>query len=163
GNNRIGFVGNMSGQPGPLELLPSAFFPAAGGGPRWNPGLDTGTAFADLFGNAAPPPGANDVNLSLGPDVRADLLAGVQGVADFQNWLGEPKVSSPPAPETWLIYGTERNTETRFEFAGSVPNPVVTAEGDGTVPVVSATALGLAADHQLSVPGLEHSTACQDE
>jgi hypothetical protein len=43
-----------------------------------------------------------------------------------------------------------------------VPTPVVTAGGDGTVPAVSATALGLVADRQHPVPGLEHSTACRD-
>jgi pimeloyl-ACP methyl ester carboxylesterase len=160
GNSRIGFIGNMSGQPGPLQLVPSAFFPTEDDGHRWHQALDAGTTFGDLYGNAASPPGVNDGHLSLSADVRADLLARVQDVADFQNWLGEPKVSNPPMPPTWLVYGTERNTETRIEFAGSVPNPVVTAGGDGTVPAVSAMALGLAGDRQLAVPGLEHSTAC---
>jgi pimeloyl-ACP methyl ester carboxylesterase len=163
GNSRIGFVGNMSGQPGPMQLMPSAFFPVEDGGQRWNQALDTGTAFGDLFDNAASPPGVNDVDLALSADVRADLLERVRDVADFQNWLGEPRISNPPAPETWLIYGTERNTETRIEFAGSVPTPVVTAGGDGTVPAVSATALGLVADRQHPVPGLEHSTACRNQ
>jgi hypothetical protein len=39
----------------------------------------------------------------------------------------------------------------------------VTPDGDGTVPSLSATALGLAPDRQFSIDDLEHATACRHE
>jgi hypothetical protein len=56
GNSRAAFLGNMSGQPGPLQLLPSAFFSVDGSGQHWHAALDTGTPHEDLYGNANSPP-----------------------------------------------------------------------------------------------------------
>jgi hypothetical protein len=161
GTSRAGFIGNMSGQPGPLQLLPSAFFSVDSQGQHWHTALDTGTAFTDLYGNSSSPPGLNDVDLQLATDVRNDLLQRIGDIADFQGWLGAPVDTDHVLPETWLIYGTGRQTETRVDFDGATAEPIVTDNGDGTVPALSATALGLAQDRQFAVADLEHATACQ--
>jgi pimeloyl-ACP methyl ester carboxylesterase len=161
GDSRAAFVGNMSGQPGPLQLLPSESFPADEEGQPWNGAL-AGTPFAGLYGNADSPPGLDDGNLQLPAEARDDLVERIQDVADFFAWLGAPRRPDLVPPETWLIYGTGRDTETRITFADGTPQPVVTEDGDGTVPSLSATALGLAADRQFAVAGLGHATACQD-
>jgi hypothetical protein len=162
GTTRAAFTGNMSGLPGAMELMPSGYFPADTGGRPWNGDITGGVTHADLYGNAMSPPGLNDLALQLPADARADLVERIQDVADFHGWLGAPLDPAHPAPETWLIYGTGQDTETRIDFAGSDPQPGVTADGDGTVPSLSATALALAADRQFAVTGLVHAVACQD-
>jgi hypothetical protein len=160
GSTRGAFIGNMSGQPGPLQLLPSAFFPANSQHQMWHESLDAGLAFSDLYSDADSPPGLNDLNLTLAADVRADFVERLQDVADFHEWLGPPN-GAPLPPETWLIYGTDTPTEMRIGFDGSAAKPDVAPEGDGTVPGVSATALQLAPDRQFAVPGLVHADACK--
>jgi pimeloyl-ACP methyl ester carboxylesterase len=161
GNSRAGFVGNMSGQPGPLELLPSAFFPT-NAGLHWHGSLDAGLTHNALYNNNASPPGLNDLQLTLVAEARADLLERIQDIADFHGWLGAPARTDVSWPDSWLIYGTGRATETRIDFPGGAPQPGVTPEGDGTVPFLSATALGLPGDRQFGLDSLEHSTACLD-
>jgi hypothetical protein len=161
GTSRAAFVGNMSGQPGPLQLLPSAFFSVDSHGQHWHTALDNGTTFTELYGNSTSPPGLNDVDLELATDIRNDLLQRIEDLADFQAWLGAPLDTDHVLPDTWLIYGTGRQTETRIDFDGPTAQPVVTDMGDGTVPSLSATALGLAQDRQFPVTNLEHATACQ--
>jgi hypothetical protein len=160
GSTRGAFIGNMSGQPGPLQLLPSAFFPANSQHQSWHESLDEGMTFSNLYSDADSPPGLNDLNLTLAADVRADFVERLQDVADFHEWLGPPN-GAPPSPQTWLIYGTGTRTEMRIRFNGSAADPDVEFEGDGTVPAVSATALQLAPDRQFAVPGLVHADACK--
>ena len=162
GNTRAGFVGNMSGQPGPLQLLPSGFFPPAADGRAWHAALDAGTAFADLYGSPDSPPGLNDPALDLPADARADFADRVVDVADFHAWLGFPAAPNPAPPETWLICGSVRPTEVRVGFAAGRPDPGVAAEGDGTVPYLSAAALRVADGRRFTVAGVEHATACGD-
>ena len=80
----------------------------------------------------------------------------------FHAWLGAPADPQRLHPDTWLIYGIEYPTETRIGFQGVTPFPGVTPGGDGTVPVLSATALRLQPDRMMAIPGLEHSRACLD-
>jgi hypothetical protein len=107
-------------------------------------------------------PGLNDQALFLPADTRQDLVERIQDVAVFHGWLGAPVNPALPAAETWLIYGTGRDTETHIAFSGNTPQPGVTQDGDGTVPSISALALALAANRQFAVSGIEHSVACRD-
>jgi hypothetical protein len=157
GNSRAGFVGNMSGQPGPLQLLPSEFFPT-NADHHWLTALDNGLAHADLYNNAASPPGLNDLELELADEVRADLVERIKDVADFHGWLGAPARTDVPWPASWLICGTGRATETHMDFPDGTAQPDVTPDGDGTVPFLSATALP--ANQQFALEGIEHSMAC---
>ena len=156
GNSRAGFVGNMSGQPGPLQLLPSRFF---AGQPAWHGHLDAGTAFDDLYAGAASPPGLLDATLGLADDIAADLRARVDDVNGFHAWLGDPKPAAG-GPETWLVYGTGVKTEVAIGFDGGSARPGLSLHGDGTVPVASACALGLPEDRMLAVADMVHADAC---
>jgi hypothetical protein len=155
GNSRAGFVGNMSGQPGPVQLLPSRFLLAD---PPWAAALDDGSDFAGLYPNAESPPGLLDPELDLSPEVADDLRARIADVAGFQDELGDP---TAPGPDTWLLYGSGVDTETRIEFAGRTATPRLTPDGDGVVPRASARALGLPADRMIPIDGLVHAEACQ--
>ena len=128
GNSRAGFVGNMSGQPGPLQLLPSAYFPTDAGG-HWHTALDAGLLYRDLYPNHTSPPGLCDATLSLPAEALADLAQRVQDVMAFHAWLGAPADPQRLHPDTWLIYGIEYPTETRIGFQGVTPFPGVTPGG----------------------------------
>jgi hypothetical protein len=159
GNSRNGFVGNMSGQPGPMQLLPSEFLPAGAEGP-WLPDLDGGAELADLYRGNVSPPGLVSATLRLPPDALADYRQRVRDVVDFHTWLGPPEPAASP-PETWLIYGTARRTETGIAYGPRREvRAVQSGEGDGTVPQASATSLGLPPERMLPVHGVEHSAAC---
>ena len=147
GNSRAGFVGNMSGQPGPVQLLPSRFLVAD---PAWTAHLEDGSDFDVLYPHDNSPPGLFDAELGLTDEVATDLRARIADVAAFQAELGDPTIAGP---ETWLAYGTDVDTETRIEFDGQTANPIVTRDGDGVVPRASARALGLSDERM--VPGLE--------
>ena len=145
----------MSGQPGPVQLLPSRYLMAD---PPWAAALDGGPDFAGLYANEQSPPGLFDVELGLSEEVAADLRARIADVAGFQDELGEPTV---PGPDAWLVYGTGVDTETRVEFDGRRAAPRLTRDGDGVVPRASACALGLPADRMIPIDGLVHAEACQ--
>jgi hypothetical protein len=162
GTTRAAFAGNMSGLPGACQLLPSVFFPSDLQGRPWNGAIATGISPTDLYGNAASPPGLNNQALQLLTEARADLVERIQDVAEFHGWLGAPVDSEHPTPETWLIYGTGRDTETRIDFDADHALPGLTQDGDGTVPSLSATALALAPDRLFAVAGVEHGNACQN-
>jgi hypothetical protein len=150
GNSRAGFVGNMSGQPGPLQLLPSRFFLTQ---PAWHGHLDTGTVFDDLY------TGLIDAALGLDDEVVSDLRARVDDVSGFHAWLGDPRPAAD-GPETWLVYGTGVKTEIAIGFDGLTASPRLSLHGDGTVPVVSACALGLPEERMLAVADMVHADAC---
>jgi len=156
GNSRKGFVGNMSGLPGAVELLPSSFFPLDSHGAFWNAELN-GMAFNDLYAAQTSPPGLIP-QISLAADVYQDLQDRVSDIANFEAFFGNPAVSLHP--ETWLIYGTGQATETHISFTSGIANPVVDNLGDGTVPQISAMALNLGA--RALAANVEHSAACAD-
>jgi hypothetical protein len=159
GNNRKGFVGNISGLPGAVQLLPSGYFPLDSHGAFWNAEL-TGVPFNGLYSSATSPPGiAPPTTVGLATDVMADLQDRISDVANFEAFLGDP--AQALHPETWLIYGTAQSTETHIAFRAGVAVPGVDALGDGTVPQVSALALNLNPQRVRSAT-VEHSMACAD-
>ena len=153
GNTRTAFLGNMSGMPGPMQLLPSPFFPAASG--PWNPLLPAGPPYAS--GNV--PPAIGDGGLT--PAVAADLAARVTDVNAFHKFLVCPE-NPALVPKTWLLYGATSQTETAFTFQNGKAIPTVTAVGDEVVPAVSATALGLPPGQAIGLGGLKHPEACNN-
>ena len=144
GNNRAAFVGNMSGQPGPLQLLPSKFFPTDSAGLAWNEAIDAGIAFRDLYGSQQSPPGLSDPTLDLPADALADFADRVLDVAEFHEWLGAAAAPDPAPPETWVVCGKGRPTEVRIAFPERRATPQVTDEGDGTVPILTPWPWGFA-------------------
>jgi hypothetical protein len=160
GNSQATFLANMSGLPGPMQLLPSEHFPADGAGRAWNSFLGHGgLAHAALYGGANSPPGLAPAALGLAPAVLAELRARAAEVAAFHAFLGPPVPGG--GPDTWLVYGTGRRTEVRVEFGGSVA-PALEDRGDEVVPELSATALGLPPDRMIPVRGLAHADACEN-
>jgi hypothetical protein len=150
GNTRTAFLGNMSGLPGPMQLLPSPYFGAA-----WNPLLAAGAAYTS--GNAAPAIGDG----RLAAEVAADLAARVNEVNAFHVWLGPP-ANPALAARTWLLYGATSPTETAVTYPAGRATPTVTPAGDEVVPAVSATALGLPAGQAIGFGGLTHPVACNN-
>jgi len=160
GNSQATFLANMSGLPGPMQLLPSEHFPADPAGRVWNSFLGNGgLTHSALYGQANSPPGLSPSALGLAPAVLTDLRARIGDVAAFHSFLGPPQ--SDNQPTTWLVYGTGLKTEVRVEFGGSV-TPALEERGDDVVPELSATALGLPASRVIAVRGLSHAVACQD-
>ena len=155
GTTRTAFVANMSGLSGPMQLLPTRHLPLTDGR-RWNP-LLIDPVYESAVGG--PPRIWAD---RLAAEVRADLAARVAELnADF-NWLGDPADPGYAHPDAWLLYGTGVPTETRIEFAGGEPVPGLTLHGDGTVPAISATALGLPAERAIGFGGVIHADACKE-
>ena len=159
GNSRVGFVGNMSGLPGPMQLLPSAFFPTDGPS-HWNGAMDMGVLFQNLYTAVQSPPGLVDSNLGLAAEAQVDFAQRVSDVLDAHAWLGAPTPTAPIHPDTWLIYGNDYPTETRIAFNNRMPQPAVTQLGDGTVPAISAVALALGTGRMFAVAQMEHGMAC---
>jgi pimeloyl-ACP methyl ester carboxylesterase len=159
GNNQASFLANMSGLPGPMQLLPSQYFPAVGPGREWNSFIgSSGLARGALYGSANSPPGLAPATIGLSTAVLNDLRARVAELDAFHAFLGPPAAGGSPA--AWLIYGTGRPTEMEIHFAGTA-TPVVERRGDEVVPDVSATSLDLPADQMIAVDGLAHAEACQ--
>ena len=164
GGDAIAFTGNMSGLPGPMQLVPGPHFPAGQDGP-WNSllGNDPG---GTPYDQPIRPPG---LDLSeLAADVRADLQARVAEVRQFQQHLG-----GPGHPQTWAVYGIGLPTDVGIAFdPHREPVPRRTTDGDGTVPAASGAGLfgqrgevfhpSLDLDqHRLfMVPNLSHAEAC---
>jgi pimeloyl-ACP methyl ester carboxylesterase len=160
GNDRGSFVSNMSGLPGAMQLLPSRFFPTDASQRAWHAGI-SGTVTHDvLYGSVASPPGLLDSAMRLAPEVAADFRDRVGEVADFHAFLGAPSGAGSSGPETYAICGLGEKTEVRIGFKGTKAVPVVTADGDGTVPALSARAMQVAPARLFDVAGLEHGTAC---
>jgi pimeloyl-ACP methyl ester carboxylesterase len=160
GSSRAGFVGNMSGLPGAMQLLPSAHFPADAGGQPWNGSIKGSLTHDQLYGDAQSPPGVLDAALGLPADAQTDMADRLHNVADFHAWLGAPAPLPQTWPKAWSACGLGKDTEVRIGFNGAAANPSVTFDGDGTVPVLSARAFGVAANQRVEVMGLEHGTAC---
>ena len=159
GNTRKAFVGTASGMPGAIQLIPTAAFPADGNGAFWNPFVTLPTDIAPaIYANAACPPGLVPNNIQLKPEVVADLQDRVADLALFQNIYGDP--ADKLHAETWLVYGTALDTESKIGFNNGNPNPSRDKSGDGTVPAASATSLQLGS-RMIAVPGAEHGGACK--
>ncbi len=92
--------------------------------------------------------------------MSADLWERLADVAWFHQLVGDP--TNSVHPESWLIYGTGRETETHIDFGEAGPVPVTEFLGDETVPAISATALRLAEDRMIRAPGVVHAEACLD-
>ena len=160
GNSRSGFVGNMSGLPGAMQLLPSRFFPLDADGNPWHPELGAEGPEA-LYADAASPPGLVPDYLGLTAEVISDLKDRLVDVAQFHGSLGDPAV--PHHPNCWLVYGISVKTDVAISIGadGGVV-PATSTDGDGTVPVISATSLKLPSGRMISVANAEHSQACNN-
>jgi len=160
GNSQATFLANMSGLPGPMQLLPSEHFPADAAGRTWNSFLGPGGLTpAALYGQTNSPPGLRPTSLGLSPAVADELRARVAEVAAFHAYLGPP--AGGGFADTWLVYGTGRRTEVRVDFSGSV-TPALEDRGDEVVPELSATALALPPGRMIPVTGVSHADACSD-
>jgi pimeloyl-ACP methyl ester carboxylesterase len=164
GSSRQIFLGNVSGLPGAMQLVPSASFPGDAASVSWNPLLPVGTDPAAIYADPNSPPGMVPNNIGLDPAVLQDLNDRVIDINAFFQFLGHPNdpVTSDPA-KTWLIYGTNKPTETKVQINGATVTPVVQNTGDTTVPDISAMCLGLPPNQMIAVSNITHSTACLDQ
>jgi hypothetical protein len=105
----------------------------------------------------------SDPTLDLPAEALADFADRVLDIAEFHEWLGAATAPDPAPPETWVVCGKGRPTEVRIAFPARSATPKVTDEGDGTVPILSALALGIREDRVFVVSELEHATACRDQ
>ena len=160
GDDRAAFVGNMSGLPGPMQLLPSEFFPVDANGQPWLDAIASGTPFAQIYPNSVSPPGLMDTSLGLSSDVTQDLVDRIDNVTDFFNWLGPPNLLNPNSPEIWSVYGLGETTEVSMAFNQGAATPGRDDQGDGTVPALSGRALNVAADRLVAVTPVVHAQAC---
>lgn len=163
GTSRSGFLGNISGLPGAMELLPSVHFPLSGLTP-WNPQLPATNDPSGIYADANnSPPGLCPKNIGLSAAVIQDLDDRVIDINGFHQFLGSPNDPATTDPaKTWLIYGNTMKTETMVQINGSVVVPVYANTGDQVVPDISANCLGLPANHSIAVAGITHETACLD-
>jgi pimeloyl-ACP methyl ester carboxylesterase len=166
GDSRKGFVGNFSGLPGAVQLMPGSYFPFDTSMPPspWNPLLST-TPYNQLYFSPASPPGIVPDNIGLASDVVSDLNDRVADLYDFQAFFGNP--ADQLHPQTYLIYGSAATpltiplTDTHIGFDNGDAIPIQDTLGDGTVPVLSAKSLQL--DPTRMIPlNVEHSMACAD-
>jgi hypothetical protein len=154
GDTRAAFLGNVSGLPGAMQLLPSEYFPRDAAGRPWNSLLDQ-LGFAALYPAPDSPPGVAPVTIGLSTEVLLRLRERVSDIAAFHTSLGPPGV--PAHPNTFLVYGPDRPTEVRWGSADNV-QPL----GDEVVPATSATALGLPPERVAAVSGVVHPDACSN-
>jgi hypothetical protein len=157
GDSRQGFVGNFSGLPGAVELMPGTFLPAA-----WNPSLPA-IPYNQLFSNTLSPPGIVPEDIGLSTQVISDLNDRVADLYDFQTFFGNP--ADQLHPGTYLIYGSGSTppsiplTDVQIAFQNGAPIPIQDITGDGTVPAASALSLQLPPARMTSA-NVEHSLAC---
>jgi pimeloyl-ACP methyl ester carboxylesterase len=163
GSSRQVFIGNVSGLPGAMQLVPSVYFPVDAGGIPWNPLLPATNDPTEMYADPNSPPGLVPADIGLDPDVIQDLNERVIDINAFFRSLGMPNdpITSDPA-KTWLIYGNTMATETKVQIDGATVTPVVQNTGDTTVPDISATCLGLPANRTIAVPNITHENACLD-
>jgi hypothetical protein len=160
GSNRLGFVSILSGLPGPFQLLPSDYYPSAGGR-YWHPDLGAGLGSADLYGPGSSPPGILDAQMPLDAGVAEEIQERLQDVEEAHQLLGDP-AQVPGQAIAWLIYGTGLPTDTEVTLYRGKIVPAQTLDGDGVVPAVSARALQLPTERMHDVPLLQHGLACRD-
>ena len=162
GTDRSSFLGNVSGLPGAVQLLPSKHFPVGAAGNTWHPDLAAAADTTALYRKAASPPGLVPAGLGLSTEVMTDLRERRDDVAAFHDFLGAADAVTVDPSKTWLIYGTKRPTEVAVERVGNEIHPIPQDDGDETVPQASATALNLPVSQMSEVPFLEHGDACKN-
>jgi pimeloyl-ACP methyl ester carboxylesterase len=165
GDTAAQFVTNVSGLPGPLQLLPTADyeFPA---GHRWNSFSEPADLYK-LYADAKSPPGVSLADAS--PFVQANLPQRWPEVREFHEL-----VRGFRHPNSWSIFGTGLETDMAIGFNGPVPDEQRSDMGDGTVPAPSGgglfdasgeldgSDLDPATFRQWQVRNVEHSRACTD-
>ena len=160
GGNRSDFLGKISGMPGAVSLLPNDDYPKKDGDFPWLPELVGTNSALELYRQPASPPGLTPTGSDKpAPIVAADLAARMDEYYRTQEFLKSPGDESTLHENTWLIYGTGLPTETRIVRRGQKFVQSKTKAGDGTVPVVSATAVPVHASRRIPILGLEHSQA----
>jgi hypothetical protein len=161
GNNRAGFVGNVSGQPGTLALLPNLSFPRAPDGTPWHDALSRGVAPAELYSCEDAPLGLTAPDAHPDETVRAEFRRRLNDVIETHGWLGTPAL--PEAVETWQILGVGLPTEVGVRFDNNAVVPWREDAGDDTVPPASGRGMQTGApDRTIEFAALSHATACQD-
>jgi len=157
---------NLAGLPGALQLLPSVEYeyPAGARFVGWD-GATLDKFVYETYGNDLCPPGIARKDIS--PFVRSAIRNLVSVVNDFH-----AAVRGVFFKRTWFLFGTGRDTDLSFHYHGSQVTQVRLAQGDGTVPVMSAapgmkTSVGVSdlamdpAQNQFGEDsGAEHSEAC---
>ena len=121
GNTRAAFVGNMSGLPGAMQLLPSEHFPVDAAGDPWNASIAGPINPANLYANALCPPGVLDAALGLTAEVLADLTDRLFDVAGFHTWLGPPGPFPRAGPRPGPSAGSA--SRPRFTSRSLAPRP----------------------------------------
>lgn len=160
GGDRADFLGKISGMPGAMSLLPSEYYPKQDAGKPWLPELTGSKKALDLYREAASPPGLIPAGKpKLESLVSADLAARIDEFMRTQDLLKAPGDPATHHDNTWLVYGHGLMTETRIVRKGGTFEPGKTEQGDGTVPVVSATAIPVPQDRRIPILRLEHSQA----
>lgn len=160
GGDRVDFLGKISGMPGAMSLLPNDDYPMMDGDTPWLPELTDSKKALSVYKEAASPPGLlPSGSPNLQPLVAADLKARLDEYVRTQDFLKPPGDPATLHENTWLIYGHGLQTETRVVRKGSKFSPGKTENGDGTVPVASATAIPVPPDRRIPILELEHSQA----
>jgi pimeloyl-ACP methyl ester carboxylesterase len=161
GNNRAGFVGNVSGQPGTLALLPSVHFPRAPDGGYWHDALAHGLDPAQLYLGEEAPLGLSGPDAHPDPEVRTAFRQRLREVMETHEWLGEPVLPEPV--EVWQLLGVGLATEVSVRLEAGTVVPRRTAAGDDTVPPASARGMRVEDPARtIEIPELSHATACRD-
>ncbi len=134
GDTPILFIGNASGLPGAIQLLPTDDYPL----PPWNGPLTSHAKDLNNYYLTA----ANVADLMhghLSDVVTADLRERFQESSQFNAF-----VRGRLHPNSWTICGQGLKTDTQISFDGSSPVPFQAADGgDATVPFPSASGLPL--------------------
>lgn len=160
GNSRRAFVGNVSGQPGTLALLPSAHFPRTEEGAPWHGALAQGVSPDQLYLSEDPPLGLSAPEAHPDPEVRAAFRRRLRETIETHAWLGPPKL--PDSVEIWQMLGVGLPTEVGITFDADTAVPYREDAGDDTVPPVSARGMQTDPQRTIEIPELHHATACQD-
>lgn len=150
GDSQKKIISIASGLPGPVQLLPTKYYP-----PPWYDGGTPPYPYSDY----RCPPGINPTNIGLSPTVRANLALRIAEQSYFETFMGNP--SNTAHPDSYLIYGSKSDTEVGFRSRNPA-NPVRAAAGDMTVAAVSALQSAVPAGNQYAItdPNLEHALAC---
>ena len=170
GNTRAAFVGNMSGLPGAMQLLPSEFYPDdAQGQPHGERGDRRGRRGGGRLRRRRLParserPHAGAAGRGPSPTSR---INGSQDVAELPR--SETRAGSGPRPAPAGDVGDLRRlcrpTRVRIAFPGNRPNPAVEpSAGAGPSPLAQrARPRGRVPARLFGSSDVEHATACANQ
>lgn len=152
GLSRQSYALNMSGAPGPCQLLPSDEYRdttlSSTGSPEWWIHGQPEQPVADFYRREQPPGIILD---SLSQQIKEELNQRLDQVFAFQNWLGKVQFA-----HTWSIVGNGYDTETRTAvFSGQEPKGLFSI-GDETVALDSARAIGPSGRGRMAVVNTKH-------